>query len=349
MKKIKGYIGALLIGATLFSATGCGKKDGLVEAIQKTNTAKSFGYKGKIDVKVDGQLPPEAAGFNNLSLEMNGKYAGEQNKNAKVQANVKFTIMGLSADLDLMEEMSLEGEKANIKMLLEIPELLKAQTGPMFQNYDYLYVDTKDVEKLEKDIQGEEQKPSNVDTKAMMDKGTNIQKSLLSFMKEYKDEDGKGMVEDTGKQAITVNGAEENLQTYKVSVDNDKIKKILKAYLKDEKRAKEIQDYINTIEPQDPSKKEELNIEELAKEIDTMPNVLGKDGLVLDFAVKDGYVVQYKIKGNFAGEQGISVNINLAFDLFDINKEMGIKIPNKTDVKAIDLTELMNMFNGQVQ
>lgn len=348
MKKFKGFVGALLIGTTLFSAAGCGKKEGLVEAIQKTNESKSFGYKGKIDIKVDGQIPPEAAGFNNLGLEIDGRYAGEQNKNYKTQANVKFTAMGLSADLDLIEEVVLEGEKANIKMLLEIPELLKAQTSPMFQNYDYLYLDTKDIEKLEKDMQAQEQ-PSDVDMKDMIEKGTNLQKSLLSFMKEYKDENGKGMIEDAGKQPVMVNGTEEKLQTYKISVDNGGIKKILKAYLKDEKRVKEVQDYIRSIGSQDHSLKEELKAEELLKEIDTMPNVLGNGGLALDFAVKDGYIVQYKVKASLVAEEGVNVNINAAFDLFDLNKEVEIKVPNKTDVKAIDLTELMNMFNGSIQ
>lgn len=350
MKKFKKFVGALLIGSVLFSVTGCDNKDGLVEAMKKTNTAKSYSYKAKMDVKVEGELPPEAVGLNSVSLEMDGKYAGEINKNYKTQANVKASVMGISLDLDVIEDIALENDKADMKMFIEIPEILKAQAGPMFANFDYLYMDTKSIEDLQKNMGVEEQVSSKADIKAMMEKSMKLQDTLLSFMKEYKDENGKGMIEDTGKQPVVVNGAEEEkLQTYKIAIDNDKLKSILKAYFKDEARVKELQDFMTTMPSEDHSLKEEINIEEIIKEIDTMPNVLGKDGLLFEFAVKDGYVVQNKIKASAAAEEGTTLSLNMTMDLFDINKDVEIKVPNKTDVKALDLNELMNMSNMPLQ
>lgn len=349
MKKFKGLVSALLVGATLFSLTGCGNKDGLVEAMQKTNTAKSYGYKAKVDVKIDGELPPEAAGLNSIGLELDGKIAGDVSKGYKNQANIKASVMGISVDLDVMQDIAIVDNKAVVKMFLEIPEILKAQTGPMFADYDYLYMDSQAMEDLQKSMGVEEVTTSDADMKAMMEKSMNVQKSFLSFMKEYKDENGKGMIEDTGKQAVVVNGTEEELQTYKIAIDNAKLKNILKAYFNDEDRVKELQDFITTMAPEDPSVQEELNINEMIKEIDTMPNVLGNDGLVFDFVVKDGYVVQYKGNISIAAEDGTNVNLNYVMDLYDINKDIEIKVPEKTEVKALDIMELMNMFNGGLQ
>lgn len=352
MKKFKGLIGTLLIGISLISFSGCtSKEDKLIKALEKTSTIKSLSYKANANFQFSGQTTQEMGGFNGFSLELNGKSVTEGKKLSKSQANIKVGVMGVSTDLDLIQQISLDKNNPDVKILIKVPEMLKAQAGPMFQNTDYIYVDSKGLEKLQEleKAQNPNAKTSqNIDMNKIAANAANIQRSSLLFLKEYTKEDGKELIKYTGKNSVTINGTEEKLETYEIKLDNTGLKKLLKAYVKDEKRVKELQDYFTSIVPEASKENKKINMEELNKEIDKMEDIFGKNGLVISFAVKDGYIVQQKINANLISNKD-DINFSLSYDIFDINKNVEIVFPNKEDVKSIDLVDLMSMFNGELQ
>lgn len=352
MKKFKGLIGTLLIGLSLISLSGCtSKEDKLIKALEKTSSIKTLSYKANADFKFSGQATQEMGGFNGFSLELTGKSVTEDKNLAKSQANIKVGVMGISTDLNLIQQISLDKNNPDVKILIEVPEMLKTQAGPMFKNTDYIYVDSKGLEKLqelEKAQNPNTRTSQNIDMNKIAANAANIQKSSLLFLKEYTKGDGKELIKYTGKNSITVNGTEEKLETYEIKLDNTGLKKLLKAYVKDEKRVKELKDYFTALVPEASKENEKINIEELNKEIDKMEDIFGKNGLLMSFAVKDGYIVQQKISANLISNKD-DMNFNLSYDIFDINKNVQIVFPNKEDVKSIDLVDLMSMFNGQLQ
>ncbi|MBM7869437.1 hypothetical protein JOC70_000906 [Clostridium pascui] len=352
MKKFKGLIGTLLIGISLLSLTGCAsKEDKLIKALEKTSTIKSLSYKANADFKFSGQSAQEMGGFSGFNLELTGKSVTEGKTLAKSQANIKVGVMGVSTDLDLIQQISLDKNNTDIKMLLEVPEMLKAQAGSMFQNTDYIYIDSKGLDKLQQmeKAQNPDAKTSeNIDINKIGANAGNIQKSSFLFLKDYTKKDGKELIKYTGKNPVTINGAEEKLETYEIKLNNEGLKKLLKAYVKDEKRVKELQDYFTALAPEGSKENEKINVEELNKEIDKMEDIFGKNGLLISFAVKDGYIVQQKISANLISNKD-DINFNLSYDIFDINKNIEIVFPNKEDVKSIDLVDLMSMFNGAIK
>jgi hypothetical protein len=346
MRKIKGLVGIALAGMMIFSAAGCAsKEDKLAKALVKTSAVTSYDFKVKGELKVSGQSTEELPqGLDKFTLELDGKAVAEENKFAKLESNVRVGAAGISADTKIIQEMIINGDKADIKMFIQIPEILKAQMGPFLEGFDYIYMDTAGLEKIEKEMNEAAGTPQDIPTDEITKKTANIQKSLLNFIKDYADENGKGIIEDSGKQPVTVNGVEENLQVFKLKIDDAGIKTLLKAYVKDEKRVKEVQDYLNLMEP---SEKQNLTPEELTKQIDSLPTMFGKDGLTISFAIKDGYIVHQNINADLLIE-GVGINITLSYDIFNINKAEDIKIPTKEEIKALDITELEKMFNAAI-
>lgn len=340
MKKYKGILAGIIAGVMVLSLSGCGsKKNGLIEALQKNNDISSFAYKAKAEIKVNGKVDESLKGLDKFTLELDGKASGEKNKSLKTKANIKLGAAGISADTDMIEEMVMNGDKANIKMFLRIPEILKVQAGTALQNIDYVYVNSESLEKMNKDMNKDGQSSKDMNIEDVTKKAGNVQESISKFIKEYTDENGKGVIEDSGKQKVTVNGAEEELKTYKIKIDNEGVKKLLKSYIKDENRVKEVEAYLKALKIDGTNKEQTLNKDELNKKIDEMGNIFGKNGAVLNFAVKDGYVVQQKMSLDLLVNNE-SLNIDLVYDIFDINKPVDIKIPNPSEIKAVDLVDL---------
>jgi len=346
MIKSKGILGIVLAGVMVFTATACtSKEDKLIKALVKTNEIKSFEYKVKGELTISGQpLEVLPAGLDKFTLELDGKADSEENKYAKLQTNARVGAQGISLDTKIIQELLINGDKANIKMFIQIPEILKTQMSPFLDGIDYIYMDSAGLAKIEKDMDAGQEVPKNIDMDKLSKSSANIQKSLLKFIKDYSTENGKGIIEDVGKQSIVVNGVQENLQVFKLKVDDAGIKNLLKAYVKDEKRVKEVEDYLNLIEPSD---KQNFTQDELNKKIDSIPNIFGKDGFTLSFAIKDGYIVQQDINADLLIE-GVAVHVALVYDIFNINNTVDIKIPTKEEVKSLDITELGSMFNEAI-
>lgn len=348
MKKFKGLIVTLLIGTSLISLSGCtSKEDKLINALAKTNTLHSFNYKANASVKTNGEAALNTKTPNEFSLEFDGKTVKKDKNLIKSETNIKLGTAGISTDLNLIQQISLDKNKSDFKILIGIPQMLKTELGSMSQNADYIYIDSNGLKKLQEleKAKNLDSKPStNIDTDKLAANAANIEKSLFLFIKEYTKKDGKGLIKYTGKNSVTINGVDENLETYRVKINNEDLKKLLKAYVKDEKRVTELQDYLTALFPEWSKENKKINSEDLTKQIDKMKNIFGKDGLVMDFAIKDGYIVQEKISADIITETD-SITFSINYDIFNINKNVEINFPNKEDVKSVDLVDIISMFN----
>lgn len=346
LKKIKGVVFLFLVSSLFLLFTGCSSKDvGLMDAFENNSKIKSFDYKANFDFNFELE-EMKAAGLNldKFNLQLEGKGISEDEKHVKAQSNVKFNIFGINADMDLFQETSIdEDDKVKTDMFIEIPQFFKFQAGPIFENIDYVHISSESLEQLANDMGGAEQAmipAGNIDS---LERLTNLQKSLNDFIRDYTQENGKEIIEDTGKQEIIINDNKENLQTYKISIDSEGLKKLLKAYLEDEKKANELIMFINSMNSGVDSVQGNLDKEQLIKLIDEIPQIIGQDGITLEFAVKDGYVVHQKINANIIVEED-QIHMNLVIDMFDINKEVKIEMPTVDDGKTIDYLELITLM-----
>lgn len=346
LKKIKGVVLLFLVSSLFLLFTGCSsKKVGLMDAFENNNKIKSFAYKANVDF--DFELEEmKAAGLNldKFNLQLEGKGVSEDEKHVKAQSNVKFNIFGINADMDLFQETSIdENDKVKTDIFLEIPQILKLQAGPIFENIDYVHISSESLEQLANEMGGAEEAVIPVGDADSLERLTNLQKSLNDFIVDYADENGKEIIEDTGKQEIIINNNKENLQTYKISIQSEGIQKLLKTYLEDEKKANELIMFINSMNAGADTIQENLDKVQLIKLIDEIPQIIGQDGITLEFAVKDGYVVHQKINANIIVEED-QIHMNFVVDMFDIDKEVKIEMPTTDDGKTIDYLELMTLM-----
>lgn len=346
LKKIKGAILLLLVSSLFLLFTGCGsKKVGLMDAFENNNKIKSFAYKANIDFNFELE-EMKAAGLNldKFNLKLEGKGVTEDGKHVKAQSNVKFNIFGINADMDLFQETSTdENDKVKTDMFIEIPQFLKLQAGPIFENIDYVYINSESLEQLANEMDGAEEAVIQSGDAEDLERLTNLQKSLNKFIMDYTDENGKGIIEDTGKQEVIINDNKENLQTYKISMDSEGIQKLLKTYLEDEKKAEDLVSIMNSLNSGVNSLQDNLDKDQLIELIDQIPLIIGQDGITLEFAVKDGYVVHQRINTNIIVEED-QIHVDLVIDMFDINKEVKIEMPTVDDDNTIDYLELITLM-----
>lgn len=330
MKKFKNFIGLFLIGIMVFALSACGSKSykqTIINAVEKSNTINTCAYKMKIDFKSDEVKKSDSSmpSLNNISMEVNGKSIKENNNQSKFQGNVKFNASGISFAMGMIGQASIDKDKSKFEMFMGIPEFMKSQAAPMFENIDYIYISSDTFDKLEKQLKEAGESPLKEGVNPLNINGLDTQKELLKSLKDYINKNGDKVIESKGKQEVEINNKKENIEMYDLKIDNAEIKKILK-------------DMINSGEKDSDSK-------ELDKSIDEMLKPLGKDGLKITIGIKDGYIVyeKFNIKGT---EKDVKGEGNVVLSVFDINKKIEIKVPKKEDVKSIDLMELMGMLAG---
>ncbi|MCY6483326.1 hypothetical protein OW763_03010 [Clostridium aestuarii] len=329
MKKFKSFIGLFLMSIMVFALSGCGAKSDkeiIINAIEKSNSINTCAYKAKIDIKADGiKKDTPSAAMDKVNIEFDGKSIKEKDEQSKFQGNLKLNASGMNVAMKMMGEASVKNDKANFQIFMQIPEIIKSQAAPMFENIDYVYVSSDTLEKFENQLKAMGQAPAESGINPLSINGLDKQKELLKSLKDYINKNGDKIIENKGKQEVEINNNKENIEIYDVKIDNAEIKKIL-------------QDIMVSEDKSSDSK-------ELDKSIDEILKAIGEEGLKVTIGIKDGYIVYEKINMNSTAED-VKVQCSIILNIFDINKKIEINIPKKEDVKSIDLMELMGMLLG---
>lgn len=327
MKKVKRYIGLFITIVMIFALYGCGSKsdkEAIINAIEKTNGIKSAKYKVKADITAEGMKQKQNEfPMDKLSIEVMGKSL-KNDKNIKAEADIKANLSGISVGMKLFEEVSVKDGNTEFEMLIEIPEFIKPQFGPIFQNIDYLNINSGSLKELEKTM-NDGQSPVKSDLDMFTNNPFAAQEVLLNNVKDYINKNGDKIIENKGEQEIEINGNKEKIKVYDMKFDKEGFEKALKALLK-------VSD-------------KELSAEEADKAIAEISKIIDKDGFIVTIGIKDGYIVYEKFSITLKEEEE-KIHLDLIANFFDINKEMEIKIPNKDEVKSMDLMELMGVMMG---
>lgn len=351
MRKFKGIISLCLAVLMLATLAGCGaKKEGLINAIEKSSNMKSYAFKGNINMSVNSEqleTQPNELGmdFSSMDILMEGKVQQEKDKYSKTEMNMSFGVMGVNVDMNILTDTVVEQDKVQFKMFMQIPEILKATTGPTFAEYDYFYFGSDTMEAMKKQMAEAGQEVPEYDMDEMVKNMTNLQTSFSKFINDYTKENGKEIIEDKGKLDVEVNGKPEKLQVYEMKIEFEGLKKLMKAYLKDENRVSELKSVLNSMSAANAVQGEEFDFDNIIQDIDNMPNFIGEDGIALSFAVKDGYIVQEKFNINIKVEEQGDIHYNFTMDIFDIESDINVNVPNKEEVKSIDLMELIQTMS----
>lgn len=331
MKKFKNFIGLFLIGIMVFALSACGSKSykqTIINAVEKSKNINSCAYKMNIDFKSDEVKQKDAPmpSLNNVSVKVNGKSIKEKDNKSKFQGNMKFNAPGINFAMDMIGQASSDKDKSKFEMFMGIPEFMKAQAAPMFENIDYLYISSDTFDKLEKQLKKAGELPLKKGVNPSNINGLDTQKELLKSLKDYIDKNGDKVIKSKGKQEVEINNKKENIEIYDLKFDNAQIKKVLKDIM--------------------TSGNKDLDAKEVDKSIDEILKTFGKDGLKITIGIKDGYIVYEKFNIK-AKEKDAKVEADAVVSIFDINKKMEIKVPKKEEVKSIDLMELIGIFLSQ--
>jgi len=354
MKKIR-IVSIVSLIIFVMALSGCGtKEDALFDAIEKTQNIKAYSFKmdGAVNVKLpeEEQQNPFVATMTNVKFSATGKATQERNKWAKSKMKLNIGMMGVNVSSDLMMDISYD-DGYKYRAFIEIPEIVK-QMGlqQMIGNAKYLYIDSDSMKEIQSVDKNAKQLTPEDMAKIQKD-SMEIQKDLTDFTKKYSKKHSE-FINNKGKKHIEVNGKTEKANVYEIKLNNENLKDYLKEYLSDEKRASKLEDIFKIIKKYSVAKGsqkeiDKFNVEEIKKNIDKMPNFIGKDGITLEYSVKDGYVIKNNINININVEDKVknevtSVSYVVIAYIFDINNNIKVEIPNKKDVKYLDINQLIN-------
>ncbi|MCY6957521.1 hypothetical protein [Clostridium brassicae] len=325
MKKIKGFaIIAIISSVMMLVLSGCGSSDKtkLIDALNKGKNVKYAAFESKIDFGVegaeDGKYPVK-----NMSLELNGKTAKESDKNQKLQANIKASVSGINVETKFFEEVINENGKVNVNAMIQIPEFLKAQMGPLFKDVEYLNIDTKSLEDLEK-MSKQVQAPT-VKMDSLANNPYKLQEETNKEITAYLEKDGDKVIENKGKQEVSINNVKETVEMYNVKVSKEELNKIVSLAMSNDKN---------------------LKAEDVKKGVDEFLKLLDETSTYMEIGLKDGHIVHTKINIVLKEKQE-KVNLAVTMNIFDIDKKVDIKIPTNKEVKSKNLLELVTMMANQ--
>ena len=343
---MKGSRKLLVILFTLFMVigfTGCSKNSTLMKAFEKNSGMRSYAFKGSVEMKSNSfvfDIPNlesdtqqiQKIGLGSIKYTLQGKVQKEKNKHIKSQMNMGFDMGIIKMDMDMFTEEVMNKDKMYFTSYTQIPEILKIAATEKLGSVEYIYLDSSMVEEMSKDPQqslfSSQKLTSNVRSI------TSMQKSFNEFVKNYTKETEEKIIIDKGQTEIEVNGKKEIVENYEINISKEDFNKFLEVYIKDEKKANELQTLLNGMALQEGA---------VENDISKMTNFIGKDGITMVYSIKDGYVVQNKIEMNLIiNEKEFKYNILLEF--FNINDDIKVEMPNRDEVKAIDFTEFTNIL-----
>lgn len=337
MKKIKLITSMLILSLVTFLLGGCGAGDKLFKAIDNTSNLKSYAFKADYKVKVSSK-GNEAAGMEalqNLDMKIDGRTITEKNKNAKMDMNIDYNILGQKIKLNMIS--SVDMDKEDYKIFIKLPEELKTEMKLKEKNIDYLYIGKDTIEKMNKEAGNAASAMPQNEIKDMAESMTNLQEGLSQFVKGYIDENGKKILTNEGKKEIDINGKKEKVDVYQMKIDDAGFKKFLKAFLSDKKRRIQLESVLDKVLVKDDKGK--VDYKKSLENVDKMPKTIGEKGVTVQFGVKDNYVVSEKISMDLILEE-MRMDYNIDMVLFDLDKKMEIKIPEK-DSKVKDFYDFM--------
>lgn len=345
MKKIKKNIGAFLAVFMVLSFVGCSKNNALIKAFEKSEGLNSYAFKGNAEIKFDGfklegsDLEEntdrlQAMAISTFKYTLDGKVQQEKNKWSKSQFNVKFNMPIFQMDMNVFVETARNKDEVDYKMYMQIPENLKEQEREKLANAEYIYLDSAEIKKMSKDPQ--QSQLLETDLTSLANNMSSIQESFNEFVKQYTKETGQEIITSKGETEVEINGKKGNVESYEIKISKEDFNKFLEACMKDGKKANALQTLLSGMTIQQGS---------LGNDISKASDLIGKDGLAMTYSVKDGYVVQQKINMSIIIERQ-EFKYNILFDIFDINEDIKIEMPNKEEVKVIDFMEFTNIVSG---
>ncbi|WMJ80481.1 hypothetical protein RBU49_17000 [Clostridium sp. MB40-C1] len=325
MKKIKGFtIIAIISSIMMFVLTGCGSSDKtkLIDALNKGKNVKYAAFESKIDFGVEGAENGKYP-VKNMSLEVNGKTSKESDKNQKLEANIKASISGVNVETKFFEEITNENGKVNVNAMIQIPEFLKAQIGPAFKDVDYLNIDTRSLEDLEK-MSKQVQAPT-LKMDSLANNPYKLQEEMYKEITAYLEKDGDKIIENKGKQEISINNVKETVEVYNVKMSKEELNKVVSLAMSNDKNVK---------------------AEDVKKGIDEFLKLLDETATYMEIGLKDGHIVHTKVNVSLKEKQE-KVNVSVTMNMFDIDKKIDIKVPTNKEVKSKNLLELVTMMANQ--
>lgn len=299
---------------------------------------------------------------NSTNINMDLKLNSESETKASISGKYSMNLAGQEMNMKVWADVDLSNNTPNIKYIIEIPEILKAEE-PKLANKDYLVYDLQDII------------GQNID----MDKMNKVIESTAVFSakldKFIKLADAKyDIVEIADVAKLDADGSKGLVKAYTVDLSNEKLMSIIKDALQDKEILKLLKDYIKETVALDPDIENvtDEDFREALKEtqaaIDELSNNAKFDITYQMGVNKEGYVstenVSLKIKlkaqalakiittvagentkvPEFNPESTFTFTINCDTDTTNINKNVKLDAkPEITKENSVSLTDLVTM------
>lgn len=368
MKKVKKII-SLAMGIVMSAAifAGCSANGlELNNAFSKQQDMKSVEMKTEFALKVSGKnlsaeeeqalaKLPFKAGIKVTSVAKTN--VNEDKTRNKAQNDMTISMGDMSFNMGVWTEMNLSGDKPQMKNIMTIPSIVKANL-PQLNGKDYMVMDYTDMVPAT-NIPGQ---PA-VDYKKIMELSKTIQPKIVELMKGYVKQYNfnKDIITKTEKQNLLVGGTQQEVNIYEIKLNDSTFKELLKytvANLGENKVA--IEGFIKELVPGGDAANLSVLTTAMNSGLDSIKDIkiLGDKGLVVKYAInKEGYIVSQKgsmdlvfdaatIKKlskngqvpDFTGVYTVTVDFNM--DIYNINKNVQIDFPTITLANSINFMDL---------
>ncbi|EHQ91751.1 cell wall-binding repeat-containing protein [Desulfosporosinus youngiae] len=395
MKLVKKLSWFVMLLALLLVLTGCSQnQQAIFDAAMKMQNVTSLQQQTTMTFKLSGsgfdpavqqQVDTAAEFMNNAKLNLNVKTSSNQERTlSKAQVDMDLALPGMNITLPVWVDADLTGEEPKLIEIIKLPQIAKASLPPEFAGKEYTVMNPYNM--------GGPQ--PNYDLSKLAEFSKSMPAKQLAFLTSFAQRFNPDLkVISKGSQYLQTNEGSKLAKLYEIKLNDSQLKDFIRYavnnFAQDQEAMTFIKEYMDTIMgfSQVPGKANTLNEFDQAfedfgdnkqefltgfnKVMDELENVtlLGDQGLELQYAIVDGYVVkksgtldlnvdlpqiiqlmqsltpgpQQTMSEDTAGN--LSLKVNFSTVTSDINQPFEIQIPEVNENNSFDYMDLMKAFN----
>jgi len=393
MKKMSWFVALLIL---LLVLTGCSQnQQAIFDAAMKMQsvtslqqqTTMSFELSGSgLDPAVQQQVDMAAEFMNNAKLNLNVKTSGNQERTfSKAQVDMDLTLQGMNITMPVWVDSDLTEDNPKVIEIIKLPEMAKGSLPPEFASKEYMVMNPYNMGTPEL---------NSVDMSKLAEFGKSMPAKQVAFLTSFSERFNPDLkVVSKGSQYLQTDEGSKLAKVYEIKLTDSQLKDFVrytvnnfaqdqeamtfvKEYMDTIMEFSQVPDKANTLNGFDQAFEEfEVNKQEFLDQFNTVMDglekvsLLGDQGLDLQYAIVDGYVVkksgtldlnvdlvqimqfmktlnptpQQTVSETAAGNFSLKVNFSTVTS--DINKPLEIQIPEVNENNTFDYMDLMKTFS----
>lgn len=333
------------------------------------------------DSETQKQIDTAAAFLNNAKLNLNVKTSTNEEKTvAKSQVDMNFSSPGMDLSMPVWVDSDLTGNTPKLLEIVKLPQIAASALPSQFAGKEYMVLNPYDMNGAE----------NNLNLTQLAELTKNMQSQQIDFLNSYaKRFNPQVKVIAKGSRNVQTGDGFKLAKIYEVKLNDKELKTLIKYtvnnFVKDEEAMKFVKEFMHSALElsQDAEALSEVdkafeeftvNKEEFLTQFNKVMGqledvtLLGNQGLTLDYAIVDGYIVKEsgtidlnvdiaqinKFMNALTEQEGtsqeakgiLSLKVNFSTVTSGINSPVEIQIPAVNEINSFDYMDLMNSMNS---